>query len=218
MQHQTYWYYHSSGSNLLDQEGDSVIWATQSLHRYAQPSALERTLQLCFGIGPTWGMTVTSYKPKLNWLLAGCQESFLIVGEVIQPHWTATAHLKLNKSSGNKVLSHHWPPAPLGAWGSGHLSQVYSNCCTKQLQEKYKETSTEVWVLECLPMMTGLSTDLQTISDVWKTAIINSELLHLQIDIAVLQETPLAEFSCLRYSDYTFFWQGKKKEDYANLV
>ena len=62
-------------------------------------------------------------------------------------------------------------------------------------------------------MMTGLSTDLQTISDVWKTAIINNELLHLQIDIAALQETQLPESRCLRESDYTFFWQGKKKED-----
>ena len=62
-------------------------------------------------------------------------------------------------------------------------------------------------------MMTGLTTDLQTISDVWKTAIINNELLCLQRDIAALQETQLAESGCLRESDYTFFWQGKKKED-----
>ena len=62
-------------------------------------------------------------------------------------------------------------------------------------------------------MMMGLSTDLQTICDVQKTAIINTELLHLQIDIDALQETQLAESGCLRESDYTFFWQGKKKED-----
>ena len=62
-------------------------------------------------------------------------------------------------------------------------------------------------------MMTGLSTDLQTISDVWKTANINSELLCLQIGIDALQETQLAESGCLRESDYTFFWQEKKKED-----
>ena len=62
-------------------------------------------------------------------------------------------------------------------------------------------------------MMTGLSTDLQTISDFWKTAIINNELLHLQINIAAVHETQLAESRCLRESDYTFFWQGKKKED-----
>ena len=33
-----YWYYHSSGSHQLDREGDSVFWATQSLHRCAQAS------------------------------------------------------------------------------------------------------------------------------------------------------------------------------------
>ena len=93
---QMYWYYHSLSSHQLDWEGDSVIWATQSLHRYAQASALERTLQLCFDIGPTWGMTVTCCKPKLNWHIAGCQGSLLMVGEVIQPHWTATAFLKLS--------------------------------------------------------------------------------------------------------------------------
>ena len=59
------------------------------------------------------------------------------------------------------------------------------------------------WIINCL----------QTISDVWKTAIINNELLHLQIDIAALQETQLAESRYLRESDYTFFWQGRKKED-----
>ena len=41
----------------------------------------------------------------------------------------------------------------------------------------------------------------------------NSELLHLLIDITGLQETQLAEYGCLGESDYTFFWQGKKKED-----
>ena len=70
---QTYWYYHSSGSHQLDWEGDSVIWATQSPHRYSEASTLERTLQLCSYIGPTWGMTVTGYKPKLHWHIAGCQ-------------------------------------------------------------------------------------------------------------------------------------------------
>ena len=62
-------------------------------------------------------------------------------------------------------------------------------------------------------MMTGLSTNLQTISDVQTTAIINNELLCLQIDITPLQETWLAESGCLRESDYTFFWQGKKKKE-----
>jgi len=62
-------------------------------------------------------------------------------------------------------------------------------------------------------MTTGLSNDLETISDVRKTAIINNELLRLQIDIAALQETRLADIGCLKESDYTFFWHGKKEEE-----
>ena len=62
-------------------------------------------------------------------------------------------------------------------------------------------------------MTTGLSNDLETISDVRKTAIINNELSRLQIDIAALQETRLADTGCLKESDYTFFWHGKKEEE-----
>ncbi|XP_063586344.1 craniofacial development protein 2-like [Penaeus indicus] len=58
-------------------------------------------------------------------------------------------------------------------------------------------------------MLPGISEDLQTISDVRKTAVINKELLRLQIDIAALQETRLADSGILKESDYTFFWQGK---------
>ncbi|XP_067028951.1 uncharacterized protein [Acropora muricata] len=45
------------------------------------------------------------------------------------------------------------------------------------------------------------------------TAVINNELLRLRIDIAGLQETRLAESGCLKESDYTFFWHGKKEEE-----
>ena len=43
--------------------------------------------------------------------------------------------------------------------------------------------------------------------------VINNELKRLQVDIATLQETRLAESGSLRESDYTFFWHGKKKEE-----
>ncbi|XP_072030502.1 craniofacial development protein 2-like [Amphiura filiformis] len=62
-------------------------------------------------------------------------------------------------------------------------------------------------------MTTGLSSDLQNISDIRKTVIINNELLRLQVDIAALQETRLADYGCLKESDYTFYWQGKKEEE-----
>ena len=62
-------------------------------------------------------------------------------------------------------------------------------------------------------MTPGLSNDILTISDIRKTAVINNELLRLQIDVAGLQETRLAESGCLEESDYTFFWHGKKEEE-----
>ena len=57
-------------------------------------------------------------------------------------------------------------------------------------------------------MCPGLSADLKQIDDSRKTAIINKELTRLNIDVACLQETRLADSGSLRESDYTFFWQG----------
>ena len=59
----------------------------------------------------------------------------------------------------------------------------------------------------------GLSTDLQTISDLRKTSILNKEFLRLHVDIAALQETQLPDSSSLKEIDYTFLWQGKKAEE-----
>ena len=134
-------------------------------------------------------MTVTDYKPKLNWHAAGCQGSFLMVGEVIQSHWTATAYLKLSS------------PQPIRCCPTtGHLphwvhgDQDISDKWTLTAAPNNYKRSTKKPVLRfgcwnVCTMMTGLSTDFQTISDVLKTAIINNELLCLQIDIAALQET-----------------------------
>ena len=58
-------------------------------------------------------------------------------------------------------------------------------------------------------MTPGISDDLTKISDSRKTAIINNELLRLNIDIAALQETRLPDLQKLAEKDYTFFWQGK---------
>ncbi len=55
-----------------------------------------------------------------------------------------------------------------------------------------------------------LSNDLEAIFDVRKSAIISNELLHL--DIVALQETRVADTGCLKESDYTFLWHGKKEE------
>ena len=61
-------------------------------------------------------------------------------------------------------------------------------------------------------MMPGLSEDLQDVSDSRKTAVINNELKRLDVDIATLQETRLADSGTLKEKDYTFFWQGKSSE------
>ena len=149
----------------------------------------------------------------LNWRIAGRQGSFPTVGEVIQLHWAATARLKLSS------------PQPIRCCpATGHLPHWVRG--TQDISDKWTVTAApnnhkrsikkSVLRLGCWnvrTMLTGLSTDLQTTSDFRKTAIINSELLRLQIDIAALQETRLAESGCLKESDYTFFWQGKKEED-----
>ncbi|XP_051889891.1 uncharacterized protein LOC127580446, partial [Pristis pectinata] len=62
-------------------------------------------------------------------------------------------------------------------------------------------------------MKTDISDDLREISDSHKTAVINNELLRLQVDIAMLQETRLAESGTLRERDYTFFWKGKGSDE-----
>ena len=152
-------------------------------------STLERTLQLCFDIGPTWRMTVTGYKPKLNWHIAGCQGSLLMVGEVIQPHWTATTCLMLSSPQpimccpANGHLP-HW------VHGNQDISNKWTaNAATNNYKRSTKKPALRFGGWNACTMMTGLSTDLQTIAHVGKTAIFNNELLHLQIDIAALQET-----------------------------
>ena len=63
-------------------------------------------------------------------------------------------------------------------------------------------------------MLTGLSENLQNISDLRKTAVINDELKRLQVDIATLQETRLADSGSLQEKDYTFFWQGQEPHEH----
>ena len=64
-----------------------------------------------------------------------------------------------------------------------------------------------IWTL-----MNELSEDLQDISDVWKTAVIN-ELKRLNVGIAMLQKTCLADMGMLKESAYPFIWHGKAPED-----
>ena len=58
-------------------------------------------------------------------------------------------------------------------------------------------------------MQTGLTEDLKAVDDARKTAIIDCELLRLNVDIAALQETRLPDRGSLEEDNYSFFWQGK---------
>ena len=62
-------------------------------------------------------------------------------------------------------------------------------------------------------MSPGLSDNIQEIDDARKTAVIDTELLRLKVDIAALQETRLAESGTLRENNYTFFWRGKASDE-----
>ena len=62
-------------------------------------------------------------------------------------------------------------------------------------------------------MMSGLTEDIQQINDHRKTAVIDAELGRMNVDIAALQETRLAEDGSVQEKDYTFFWKGKDKND-----
>ncbi len=57
------------------------------------------------------------------------------------------------------------------------------------------------------------NSDLQSMTDLRKTAMIHKELGCLNIDVAALQETRLPEDGSLREHDYTFFWWGKGTEE-----
>ena len=61
--------------------------------------------------------------------------------------------------------------------------------------------------------MTGFAESLKDISDVRNTAIINNELKRLNVDIATLQETRLADSGTLREKDYTFYRQRKGSDE-----
>ena len=66
-------------------------------------------------------------------------------------------------------------------------------------------------------MRPGLTEDLQAVDDARKTAVIDRELHRLNIDIAALQETRLADSGSLKEEHYTFFWHGKGAEETREL-
>ena len=85
---------------------------------------------------------------------------------------------------------------------------VPTNTHTKK---KYPALQIASWNVRT--MQTGLSGDLEEVTDAPKTSIIDRELNRLNIDIAGLQETRLADFGSIKEKNYTFFWQGLQEEE-----
>ena len=54
-------------------------------------------------------------------------------------------------------------------------------------------------------MLVGISDDLRSLNDLWKTAVINNGLLRLDINIVALQGTRLAEEASMHKKDYYTF-------------
>ena len=62
-------------------------------------------------------------------------------------------------------------------------------------------------------MMTGVSASLQDIKDSRKTTVIEDEQKRLNVYIATLQETRLADSCTLKEKGYTLFWLGKRSSE-----
>ena len=62
-------------------------------------------------------------------------------------------------------------------------------------------------------MTPGFSDDLEEVNGARKTAVIDSELSRLQMDVVALQETRLPETGSVRERDFTLFWQGKPSDE-----
>ncbi|KAI8490888.1 hypothetical protein Bbelb_313070 [Branchiostoma belcheri] len=123
-----------------------------------------------------------------------------------------------------RAAPRHNPPAPLGAWSLEFLLDKWIVNCEPDNQvrkEKRKGRKGSKEMTRALRIgswnvrttRTGLSDDLRDINDISKTAVIDCELLRLNIDIAALQETRLPDSVSLKEEFYTFFWQEKSREE-----
>ena len=152
-------------------------------------------------VDTTRGATDTGYKPSIDWCRAWRQGLLPTAGEVLGSHRTAIARLKLGSPQPvyccPAAVSHpHWVHGDKGPPEKQTATMAPGN------QKRNVRT-----------MITGLSASLQDIKDSRKTAVINDELRRLNVDIAILRETRLADSGTLREKDYTFFWQGKRSDE-----
>ena len=93
------------------------------------------------------------------------------------------------------------------------MSRLSSRAPTKIRNNKKKFPALRLASWNVRTMMPGFTDDLQQIKDGRKTAVIDAELNRLNVDIAALQETRLAENGTITEKHYTFFWQGKANDD-----
>ena len=101
-------------------------------------------------------------------------------------------------------------------WVHGDLEKSDWQLVTIAPGNKMKQKKRPALKLGCWnvrTMLTGLSENLRQINDSRKTAVINDELKRLNVDIATLQETRLADSGSLKENDYTFYWQGKSSNE-----
>ena len=114
----------------------------------------------------------------------------------------------------SKVPMRHGLPASTGVWSlQRQLNKRIDKLPPGKQKKAKKMPALRIASWNVRTMRTGLSNDLQQINDSRKTAIIDSELDRLNIDIATLQETRLAENGSIKEQRYTFFWQGKSSEE-----
>ena len=115
----------------------------------------------------------------------------------------------------SKLLSCHGLLSSLGAWRLGeHPTSRLSTTAPGNNKRKMlkKRPALKLGCWNVWTIMPSLSQDLQDISDARKTAVINDKFIRLNVNIATLQETWLANAGTLMKRDYTFFWQGKSSE------
>ena len=83
----------------------------------------------------------------------------------------------------------------------------------KEKKKKVNSSTIRLATWNVRTMQPGLIEDPSEILDARKTGVIDRELFRLNIDIAALQETRLADSGSYREEHYTFYWKGKSEEE-----
>ena len=165
-------------------------------------------------VDTTRGAANTGYKSSLHWRRARSQGLLLTAGEILGSHWTAIAYLKLGSPQPVRccpatVCHPHLVHGDKGPPEKQTATMAPDNY--KQNHQKRSVLKLGTWNNRM--MMTGLSANLQDIKDSRKTVAINDKVRSLNVDIATLQKTRLADSGTLKEKDCMFFWQGKGSDE-----